>query len=91
LALIKPTAYLINAARGPLVKEEDLIPVLQNGQLAGAALDVFEVEPLPQDHPYRTMDNVILSPHNANSSITAWQRVHDNTLKNLVEELKKHE
>ena len=86
-ALMKPTAVLINAARGPIVEEGALIEALQAKRLAGAALDVFEVEPLPLDSPLMKMDNVMLAPHNSNSSPAAWERVHWNTIKNLVEGL----
>jgi D-3-phosphoglycerate dehydrogenase len=60
---------------------------LQTGRLAGAALDVFEVEPLPADSPLLKMDNVMLAPHNSNSSSTAWERVHLNTIRNLLDGL----
>lgn len=63
LALMKPEAYLINTSRGPIVVEADLIAALRAGRIAGAGLDVFDVEPLPADHPFRTMDNVTLTPH----------------------------
>jgi len=63
LALMKPTAYLINTARGPIVNQADLTAVLQSGQIAGAGLDVFEQEPLDPGHPLTQMENVILSPH----------------------------
>lgn len=63
LSLMKPTAYLINTARGPIINEDDLLAVLQTGQIAGAGLDVFTQEPLPADHPLARLDNVILSPH----------------------------
>ena len=86
-ALMKPTAVLINAARGPIVEEKTLIEALQSKRLAGAALDVFELEPLPLDSPLMKMDNVMLAPHNSNSSPAAWERVHWNTIKNLVEGL----
>lgn len=87
LKWVKPGAVLINTARGPVIDEPALIHALQSGLLGGAALDVFEAEPLPPDSPFRQMDNVLLAPHNANSSPTAWERVHRNTIKNLVEGL----
>ena len=83
-AFMKPNAVLINTARGPIVDEKALILALQTGQIAGAALDVFEHEPLPLDSPLLKMDNVMLAPHNSNSSPAAWERVHWNTIKNLV-------
>jgi len=86
-ALMKPTAVIINTARGPLVDEKSLIEALQTQRLAGAALDVFEHEPLPLESPLMKMDNVMLAPHNSNSSPAAWERVHWNTIKNLVEGL----
>jgi D-3-phosphoglycerate dehydrogenase len=86
-ALMKPSGVLINTARGPIVEEPTLIRALQKGQIAGAALDVFENEPLPLDNPLMGMGNVLLSPHNANSSPTAWERVHGNTIRNLLDGL----
>ncbi len=65
LALMKPTAILINTARGSVVDEQTLVEALQNGTIAGAGLDVFVTEPLPPDHPLRSMENVVLSPHAA--------------------------
>jgi D-3-phosphoglycerate dehydrogenase len=87
LALIKPNAILINTARGPIVDESALIEALQSKRLAGAALDVFEYEPLPLQSPLMKMDNVLLAPHNSNSSPAAWERVHWNTVKNLFDGL----
>lgn len=87
LSMMKPTAVLINSARGPLVDEEALIFALQADMIAGAALDVFEVEPLPLTSPLLKMDNVMLAPHNSNSSPAAWARVHESTLNNLLQGL----
>lgn len=87
LSWVKPGAVLINTARGPIVHEPALVVALQGGLLAGAALDVFEVEPLPLDSPLREMDNVMLAPHNTNSSPAAWERVHWNTIRNLLQSL----
>jgi D-3-phosphoglycerate dehydrogenase / 2-oxoglutarate reductase len=84
LPLAKPGMVLINTARGPIVDEHALITALQEKQIAGAALDVFEVEPLPLDSPLLGMENVFLAPHNANSSPAAWERVHWNTIRNLL-------
>jgi phosphoglycerate dehydrogenase-like enzyme len=63
LGLMKPQAYLINTSRGPLVEEAALLAALKAGRLAGAGLDVFDREPLPADHPFRSMPNVTLTPH----------------------------
>jgi len=86
-ALMKSSAVLINTARGPIVEEKALIEALQAKRIAGAALDVFEFEPLPLESPLLKMDNVLLAPHNSNSSPAAWERVHWNTIRNLVEGL----
>jgi phosphoglycerate dehydrogenase-like enzyme len=63
LGLMKPSAHLVNTSRGPIVVEADLIAALQNGSIAGAGLDVFDAEPPPSDHPFRSLDNVTLTPH----------------------------
>jgi len=63
LALMKPTAYLINTSRGPIVDEAALIAALETGRIAGAGLDVYDVEPLPPDHPLRRLPNATLTPH----------------------------
>ncbi|UCH50442.1 MAG: D-glycerate dehydrogenase, partial [Chloroflexota bacterium] len=65
LMLMKPTAILINTARGSAVNEQALVEALTGGVIAGAGLDVFAVEPLPPDHPLRSLENVVLSPHTA--------------------------
>ena len=86
-ALMKPTAVLINAARGPIVDEPALVAALEKGQIGGAALDVYEVEPLPVSSPLCKFDTVMLASHNANSSPAAWERVHANTIRNLIDGL----
>jgi D-3-phosphoglycerate dehydrogenase len=88
---MKPAAYFMNMARGPLVDEPTLIAALQNKQIAGAALDVFEDEPLPKNSSLRSMTNVLLSPHNANSSQEHWKRIHKSTLAHLLEELQREQ
>jgi len=87
LHLMRQTAVLINTARGPIVEDPPLVAALKEERIAGAALDVFETEPLPLDSPLLKMDNVMLAPHNANSSPAAWERVHWNTIRNLLEGL----
>ncbi len=87
LGWCQPHAVVINTARGPLVDEPALVAALQAGIIGGAAMDVFEKEPLPLDSPLRSMDNVMLAPHNANSSPSAWERVHWNTIRNLIDGL----
>ena len=63
LARMKPTAYLVNTARGPIVDEAALLEALQQKKIAGAGIDVFSVEPLPTGHPFRKLDNLVLTPH----------------------------
>jgi phosphoglycerate dehydrogenase-like enzyme len=63
LARMKPTGYLVNTARGPIVDEAALLETLQQRKIAGAAIDVFSVEPLPVNHPFRALDNIVLTPH----------------------------
>jgi phosphoglycerate dehydrogenase-like enzyme len=63
LALMKPSAYLVNTSRGPIVVEDDLIAALREGRIAGAGLDVFDAEPLPPEHPLRRLPNTVLTPH----------------------------
>jgi phosphoglycerate dehydrogenase-like enzyme len=63
LELMKPTAYLINTSRGPLITECALVAALKNHKIAGAALDVYDIEPLPFDHPFRSIENAITTPH----------------------------
>ena len=63
LSWMKPAAYLINSSRGPIIDQAALIETLRQRRIAGAALDVFDIEPLPADHPFRTLDNVLATPH----------------------------
>ena len=85
--VMSSTAVLINTSRGPVVDEAALVGALREGKISGAALDVFEVEPLDSNSPLLEMDNVMLAPHNANSSVRAWERVHENTVNNLLKGL----
>jgi D-3-phosphoglycerate dehydrogenase len=87
LTNVNSGAVLINTARGKIVDQAALIAALGSGAIAGAALDVFEQEPLPIDSPLLEIDNVMLAPHNANSSPTAWEAVHWNTIRNLFDGL----
>lgn len=84
LAQMKPTAYLINVARGKIVDETALIAALREGQIAGAALDVFETEPPAPNNPLRQMDNVVFGTHNAYNEDDPVDWVTRNTIKNLV-------
>jgi D-3-phosphoglycerate dehydrogenase / 2-oxoglutarate reductase len=84
IARMKKGAYLINAARGPIVDEASLTDALQSGHLRGAGLDVFEVEPLPTDSPLRKLENVILAPHRGGATIEADQRLLQVVGDNLV-------
>jgi len=87
LSNMKNDAVLINTARGQIVDEKALVYALKKEKIAGAALDVFEDEPLPAESPLRGFDNVLLAPHNSNSSPQAWERVHWNTIRNLLDGL----
>ena len=89
LALARPDSYLINVARGPVVLEADLIDALKSGRIAGAALDVFEVEPLPLDSELRTLPNVILGAHNGSNTREGVARASRTAVDFLLEELAK--
>lgn len=86
--LMRANAYIINTSRGPVIKEAALIAALRTNKIAGAALDVFENEPLPNDSPLRQMSNCLLAPHNSNSGVAARKRVHESTITNLLAGLK---
>jgi len=83
LARMKPTARLINTSRGPIVEEQALISVLKNRQIAGAAIDVFDVEPLPPDHPFRALDNILATPHIAYVSQDLYKTFYEDTVSNI--------
>ena len=87
LALTRPDAYLVNVARGPIVHESDLIAALQAGRLAGAALDVFEVEPLPMDSELRRLPNVVLGAHNGSNTREGVARASKAAIDFLIEDL----
>ena len=87
LAMMKTNSVLINTSRGPVIDEPALIRAIQMNHIHGAALDVYEEEPLPAESPLLKMENVLLGSHNSNSSPMAWERVHWNTFKNLLEGL----
>jgi len=81
--LMKPTAYIVNTARGPIIEEEALIAALNERRIAGAGLDVFDVEPLPLDHPFRRMDNVVITPHLGYVSQQNYQRYFPDIVENI--------
>ena len=83
LARMKPTALLINTSRGPIIEEQALISVLKNKQIAGAAIDVFDIEPLPPDHPFRTLDNILATPHIAYVSQGLYKTFYEDTVSNI--------
>jgi phosphoglycerate dehydrogenase-like enzyme len=84
LTLMKPEAYLINTSRGPIVVEADLIAALRSGRIAGAGIDVFDVEPPPADHPFRTMDNVTITPHLGYVTYETLRAFYTDTLEAIV-------
>ena len=83
-ALMKPTARLVNTSRGPIVQETALIEALQNGRIAGAAIDVFDTEPLPPEHPYRSLDKLLATPHIGYVSRDLYRRFYSDTVANLL-------
>jgi D-3-phosphoglycerate dehydrogenase len=87
LSLVRPDAYLVNVARGPVVLETDLIDALTSGRVAGAALDVFEIEPLPLDSELRELPNVVLGAHNGSNTREGVVRASNAAVDFLLEEL----
>jgi phosphoglycerate dehydrogenase-like enzyme len=85
LALMKPTARLINTSRGPIVDEQALIRALRSKQIAGAAIDVFDIEPLPAAHPFRTLDNVLATPHIGYVSQELYRTFYEDSVSNIRE------
>ena len=82
-ALMKPTTRLVNTSRGPIVVEADLIAALKARRIAGAAIDVFDQEPLPLDHPFRTLPNVLATPHIGYVSRGLYTRFYQDTVENI--------
>jgi phosphoglycerate dehydrogenase-like enzyme len=82
-SLMKPSAYFINTSRGPLIDENALIDILSNHKIAGAALDVFDVEPLPANHPFRTLDNVLATGHIGFVTHKTYRAFYEDTVKIL--------
>ena len=84
LALMKPTAFLVNTSRGPIVDEAALIDALRQKQIAGAGLDVYDVEPLPVDHPFRSLENTILTPHTGYVTVENLAHMYDHAVQDIA-------
>ncbi|HKA54402.1 MAG TPA: D-2-hydroxyacid dehydrogenase family protein [Candidatus Binatia bacterium] len=83
LALMKPTSYLVNTSRGPIVDEQALVAALQKPAIAGAALDVFDEEPLPLDHPLRRLENTVITPHVGYVTVETYRIFFAQTVENI--------
>jgi phosphoglycerate dehydrogenase-like enzyme len=90
LALMKPTARLVNTSRGPIIDEEALIYALRKRQIAGAAIDVFDIEPLPQNHAFRQLDNVVATPHIGFVSRDLYRVFYEDTVANIASWLQRN-
>lgn len=84
IALMKPSAILVNTARGPIVSQAALFEALQKGHLAGAALDVYDEEPLPMEHPLRRLDNVVLLSHRGYATVEVLRERYENAMENIL-------
>jgi phosphoglycerate dehydrogenase-like enzyme len=84
LALMKPTAFLVNTSRGPIVDDEALINALEHGGIAGAGLDVYETEPLPAAHPYRSLTNVVATPHIGYVTYDCYRTFYDQIVEDIA-------
>jgi phosphoglycerate dehydrogenase-like enzyme len=84
LELMKPTAYLINTSRAPLITEDALVAALKNHKIAGAALDVYDIEPLPLDHPFRWIENAITTPHIGYVTRGIYETFYGHTVENIL-------
>jgi phosphoglycerate dehydrogenase-like enzyme len=84
LSLMKPSARLVNTSRGPIVVEAALVAALKAGQIAGAAIDVYDVEPLPADHPYRNLKHLLATPHIGYVSRALYERFYRDTVSNIL-------
>jgi len=83
LKKMKKSSFFINTARGGIIKENDLVSVLKRGMIAGAALDVFENEPIEKNHPFVKMNNVVIAPHIGSSTTETRKKMAELTVKNL--------
>jgi phosphoglycerate dehydrogenase-like enzyme len=90
LALMKPSARLVNTSRGPIVVEAALIEALTAGRIAGAAIDVYDIEPLPKDHPYRKIDRLLATPHIGYVSRGLYERFYRDMAENIAAWLDSH-
>jgi phosphoglycerate dehydrogenase-like enzyme len=84
LAMMKPTAWLINTSRGPIIDEAALTSALQSRAIAGAAIDVFDLEPLPPQHPFRTLDNVLATPHIGYVTENLYRAFYEDVVANIA-------
>jgi phosphoglycerate dehydrogenase-like enzyme len=91
LSLMKATARLVNTSRGPIVDEDALLDALRNRQIAGAAIDVFDIEPLPLDHPLRKLDDVLATPHIGYVSRDLYRIFYQDTVANIAEWLQRRQ